>query len=752
MIIELSKKKLIIISLTLVISLIGLISITQINFLDKQSFYYVSFLRQIVGLVCLICLPGTLILRILKIGEISNTEKLIYSVGLSISIIMIVGSIINEIYPLIGFSKPISLWSLLMTFSGINLILLVIIYTDKKEHNYTKKIQLDFKELHNLIYVLLPILAIIGARYLWDYNNKLITLTLIIIIAVISIAAIADKVIKKPTYTLLVYMIALALLLHNTMVSPYPLRINADGEYLYQQLVIKNGFWDYKVPTSANSALSIVTLGPILSIILNVDVFYLFKFIYPLIFSLVPLTAYIIYSKQINEKCSFISTLFFMFFFSFYTEAILLRRQEISFLYFSSIILLMIDQNIDLFKKNILSTIFLISLVVSHYTMSAICLILFTFTYLIDRFIVPKISINILKKQKTTVELKSVDDDKIFNKYLNSNKFSNSYLILLVVLLISWVMYIGSSHVFNNIILLGQYIYSEFFIQSNKSKYLSSAFGEGILEHHAVAVIYAILQYFSQLCIAIGSVGIIVSPSKFKKSYISLVIAALIILLIVVVAPHLSIAISIFRIYLILLIILSPLCVIGGHILWIQIKKLLFSLSDNICRTKCYKINKYKTNQLFIFIFVLIFLIPYFLFNVGFVFEIGNYNKDPIPIPKSLSLNSKLNSGYYTEQEVTAAIKASKIKNQNSPIYGDMFIGYDLISGWDNNSQMLLNTSIEEKSYLFLRKWNLITGNISIISSDYKKQEDISIDKYFVKNRPKIYENGNSTIYGFIYT
>ena len=82
-------------------------------------------------------IPGILILRILKIHEIGNIETLLYSVGLSLTILMITGFIMNFIYPMFGILKPISLYYLLITISGLVTILIVLSY--KIDKNYLTK-------------------------------------------------------------------------------------------------------------------------------------------------------------------------------------------------------------------------------------------------------------------------------------------------------------------------------------------------------------------------------------------------------------------------------------------------------------------------------------------------------------------------------------------------------------------------------------------------------------------------------------
>lgn len=754
--ISLSRKKVLILSSVLYVSLIGLISFPQLDIMDKETYYTLSVLRIIIGFICLAYLPGALMLRILKINKITGSEKLSYAVALSLSNIMIIGLIINIIFPYIGITKPLSLWPLIFTYSGVNLILSILDYYNRK-HGLPEELNVVFKKRSYLPHgymLLLPMLSIIGAKFVSIYNNSSILLLLVFLITIIPLMVIKDKFITESVYPFAIYMISLALLLHSTMVSPYPMRINVDGEYFNQLLVFKNEYWNYNLNSHSNTALAVIMIAPIFSKVLNVDTLQLFKLMYPIIFSLVPLTLYNTYSRNINKKYAFLSTLFLIFCAYYYFEAPLLKRQQISILYFSLILMLFVEHEIPLSKKRVLSTIFLISLCVSHYSTSFFCLVLFMIIYFIDLIMRSKIiSVNLrtsLQKLKKSIDEINEKSDKRPNEY----KISKNYIILFLVFIIGWTLYIGSGRIFNAVALLGESIYLDFFSVSDKSRAIPMAFGVGFFDIPIHAKLYRLLQYVSQLFIIIGSIKIIIHYEKYTKIYVQMIVSALIFLLIIIIAPNISLNINMYRIYFILLIILSPLCIIGGETLWgyfvqnllgiIQHKDSIESrvnVANNLGNLK---------KQKFLEIFTLCFLIPYFLFNVGVVFKIGDYNEDPVSIPKSPSLNFNSNSGYYTIQEVTAAIKASKYLNESLPIYADKWIGYDLISSWNNNSKLISNVDIEKNSYLFLRKWNIISKEFKV-PLEQKEKAIIKIDDRLLIKRHKMYDNGDVIIFGTDY-
>lgn len=93
---------------------------------DLSIFLDIPVYRQFLGFVFFTSVPGLLILHILKLSKLGLTEKIVLSVGLSISFLMFAGLAINWIYPVFGYDRPLSTNSLLISFSVIILILAII--------------------------------------------------------------------------------------------------------------------------------------------------------------------------------------------------------------------------------------------------------------------------------------------------------------------------------------------------------------------------------------------------------------------------------------------------------------------------------------------------------------------------------------------------------------------------------------------------------------------------------------------------
>lgn len=124
---------------------------------------------------------------------------------------------------------------------------------------------------------------------------------------------------------------------------------------------------EFKHFSNVNAMLSVVMLAPIFSILYNIPLIWIYKIIYPILFSLVPIGLLKVFQKQTNDKVAFLSCFYFISILTYYSEMISLARQQIAELFLVIIIVVMLDENLTLTNKAIMYTIFGFSLAVSHY-------------------------------------------------------------------------------------------------------------------------------------------------------------------------------------------------------------------------------------------------------------------------------------------------------------------------------------------------------------------------------------------------
>ena len=113
--------------------------------MDGLGIRYYYVLKQIILFIYLTFIPGFLGIGILKLHNKFNVnEIIIYSIGLSNSILMLIGAIANYVYPLLGILKPISKLPLVITINILNTMLLIIYYINNK--SFIKNIERSLKE------------------------------------------------------------------------------------------------------------------------------------------------------------------------------------------------------------------------------------------------------------------------------------------------------------------------------------------------------------------------------------------------------------------------------------------------------------------------------------------------------------------------------------------------------------------------------------------------------------------------------
>lgn len=614
----------------------------------------IPILRPVVGFIYLTFVPGIIILRLLKLHKLGVTVTILLSAGLSISFLMFSGFFLNSVLSFLNINSPLSFWNVVIFVTIIVAILCILSCRIDRYH----QCELPPLEISRsaLYLILLPVLSIVGAYFVNFHNNNIVLMILIVLIALIPVLVAINKI-PSELYPMAVSVIAISLLFHYSLISMYLTGWDIHIEYYLHQLVVDNAYWNAGISGNANAMLSIVILPAVYSYFLNMDGVWVFKIVYPIIFSLMPLGLYCVYQNQIkNDKFVFYSVFFFMSSVSFFSELLSLARQQIAELFFVLLMFLTVQDTPNKNIRNILLLIFSASLVTSHYGLSYIYafLIIFIFLFSLDMVRTSKIQFLMLPE-------------------FNLKKLTLTYFVAFyIVFLLLWYMNVSSSSAFDSIVKIGDKIFggifTDFFDIGNRDKNLLMAIGVNSpafpsLERN----VHMGLQLISQFFIIIGFIRIIIYRdfSKLKAEYFYLMAASFTFLLLSFL-PNFAKSFNMSRIYHIALFSLSPLFVMGG-ISFIE-------KSIKIINIK----NKFKQNYVFL-ILILGVLVPYYLFNTGFVYEITE--DTPISIPLGMermkidtapTVKFNFYAAYTPEQDVYSANWFNKYKAVNKRIYADI--------------------------------------------------------------------------------
>ncbi|MFB6253190.1 MAG: DUF2206 domain-containing protein [Halobacteriaceae archaeon] len=288
---------------------------------------------------------------------------------------MATGSVINFVFPLVGIANPISIGPLSFGIAIGILSLLATYYYRGDSLSVTVPID-HLWYPWPLFLLLLPLVAILGARLITRTGNNSVILLLLAVIAALP-AAVCRNWLPSRLLPFAVWSIAIALLLHNTLIGNFLAWGDQPKEAFLAGRVLAEGFWNpVRAPhASKNAMLRIVLLHPLYSLFTGINLIWEFKIIHPLLFSFTPVALYQTYKRYVADRGAFLVTYLFMSLFSFFIVLSRNTRTSTAIFFLALLILVVSDRETDRISKKWLSLIFGFSIIVSHYGTSYIILL-----------------------------------------------------------------------------------------------------------------------------------------------------------------------------------------------------------------------------------------------------------------------------------------------------------------------------------------------------------------------------------------
>jgi len=742
----------------------------------------ISLLRGFFAFVYLWFVPGMLILRALRLHQLGGVRTPLFAVGLSLAAVMGTGLLMTMLYPVFGFERPLALVPVVMTEGVIITFMAVVSYW--RDPGPTEGGTIDLRDVLTppaLALCVLPFASIFATYAMNAYGSNLPLLVLIIIIAITALWISTSASVPKELYPLAVFVIAVALLYHASLISPYVWGWDIQQELYTANAVLSNAQWNVHAPGPTNAVLSVTVLAPLTSIVSGVSVVWIFKTIYPLLFALVPVGLFVVFQKQTSGRIALLASFFVTFLFTFFTEMPSLARQEIAELFLVLLLILLVDKRVGLEAGKsplyALCAIFAASVVVSHYALALIFI-----TYLVVAWLVLFLVDNpaMRRLHRAASSGPSAKPPARLKRMLTL-----PFILLFAAFTAAWYATLGSAALSRDIVPTFAQIGRTLLAAPN----VPLAFGIGAAAYAcALVIVYlltkrarqkaptllfgapvvflsaslALARYYGisvnelllgklsplhevaeflyllgLILIILGLAALVLRRCRFTfdQEFAALALASFVILMTAAAVPVLALAVNTTRLYQISTLLLAPFCVTGA---------LLIGGLPGPLRAR----PRERTGLSLTYKLVAVLFVMMLLFGTGLVYEVTRQD------PTSFFLNDAIDAPRFNAREVAGAQWLHAVKASKGPVYADVYRGL-LWTSLDSNHSLIRLPSYAPHTphagYVYLGTFNLLTGTSaqqvyaqSLLSGTQVNHSSLA---GIAGGRNRVFDDGGAVVY-----
>jgi uncharacterized membrane protein len=698
--------------------------------------WQVPVVQQLIGFIYLTFVPGILILSILRVYHLRTTETVLYTVGLSISVVLSIGFVANLVFNALNIIKPFSFLAVTSSVSLAVLVLCGIAYS--RNRTYPKPFfdtKMSVPLAPTLFLCVIPFIAVFSTYLVNYYNVSAGQLLLYLLVGVVVLLVAFDRFIPSALYPLAVFVISLTLIFTVTLLGTWVRLGDVFIEWGLANEVLKTGVWNPNVFNNYASMLSVVVLAPIYSLISSLELVWVFRLVYPIILALVPVCLYQIFRRQLNNKVAFLSCFFFMSNGVFFLEMITIGRQEIGELFFVLFILLLVSKEINKKIQSALLLVFALSLVVSHYSLTYL-LVIFLFVMWLVLTALPYLrTLGGIHKDEQRLAPSPESPPK--------GAVTIVFILLFFITAMTWSMY-GS----NSSIIIG--------IGNNVNRILSSITelfspsvslgAQALQQTQASSIVNRINQfqnYLNEFLIVAGvCLTIFLKKQRFKlqSSYVVLSIIALGFLFTSVAVPFVGAILYQTRLYQIMLLFLAPFLAVGFIEIGERAGVTMSKAKSKLGFGPSVPVNLSRLTRL-----LAIYIVVFMLFQTGFILTLTTDYQ-------TTTLSNQVIDQTITHQEIVGATWLSN-NSGGQDIYTDLF-KINFINSFGGNSTSLLDPQNASAGsfYIFLGTYNI--EHKQVLVDEYIGLTTFQGSMYnytnvtpFISSRSLIYSNGGAQVY-----
>jgi uncharacterized membrane protein len=591
---------------------------------------------------------------------------------------------------------------------------------------------LDSHETHTPLFVFFLVfcvfLPMVGALSSY-YEVRGLQLAVFLALGLIPYAAVVrsrSTTLEDQMFQTLIWSVSVSLILSSASVSQYLSGWEIQREFAFFQQVSKAGFWNLQTTFYYNSVISISILPTMVQAVSGLAGQEVFKFVYALVFSVVPLVLYNIYRRVFSPKSAFLSAYLLMSYWVAFSEIQGMAKQEIGELLLVLLFWILISGVIGQRSGTAVALLLSLGVVVSHYTLSYIYIAFLAFSIVTSR---------ITRRVAAVCSL--------------------GMIAICSVMTLGWYMLTakGSSLMALTDFLstVAEGISRDLLNPGSRPLVVMQAAGLSSATPGLLHDLYRLTNYVVQFCML---VGFIVFARKRNKSLaerrmLPLMTAALMLLGSAIILPLFR-GIPFTRIYHISLLLMSPCFVLGVGLLgswWRRASspltahslgafKLPFSSRGAVAAT---------------------ILLSYFLFSSGWVWAVSLDRPTNVIFDGRRMADYPDGPGkvaYYGELDMSTDVNGAlwlKLYAENARVCADVISSYHVLTVYGEfyflNTTLLRHCNLP-KFYMFLSEMNILHA-IAVETAEPAEQEVVyQISTHVIaQESSRLYSNGGTAIY-----
>jgi uncharacterized membrane protein len=579
-----------------------------VTILTQEYFQFSNPFVSAFDIAFIFIYPAKFILALLDLKMKTVSILALICAATGIAIIEFIGMSISLVGGVLG--QPLFNQGTVLLVMIVFIMITMVISRDLR----IPQVKMDMPQ-YVFLSVLLVVMSILGSVVMNQYKENIVSVIFWFMVLITAMVLILKRDLTPQTRMVMVFAISLSTLLNYVVISNFLTGYDIFYEYSVANTTISQGYWNIDFGSNVNAMLSIGVLAPAFSWIGNVDVMWVFKLVYPFIFSLVPVGAYLLAARMSSENGGLIAALLFILIQGFLFEMPAIARQEVGELFLISILLVAMLVEFTEYQKAALGIMFGFGLITSHYATTLIFLGILVIYYLV----------------------------RVIFRARDKPMFTGWHILTLIVIELSWILYVGAKGVLGSIQQIGGSVYDAVV---NELSFTSSVVADRVGSQ--TSLLHSIGKYAYILMVVIVAIGVLAKVYQKRKgidSYSAVCVGFGVLMVISLTASNFLVLFSDIRMVSLVLIVVGSMFYVGLN--WIMGLPGLRSRKSKVMHVAA------------------VFIAVYLMFNSGLVYALANDG------PTSIALSTDVVYPNFSDSELKQANWAQSNLAVNQKISAD---------------------------------------------------------------------------------